>query len=940
MLERVHTRFNDAEEPSLAARPRSCPAERRTNSTARPVDGTKHLNLEPGTHSGESNPRPSKKQKRDNGLDANVQNAQGTPKGYSKNIAPTHASNRAYSIGNNSISQVKGWHGPKTNSGRSIGENPSKHEAEQVLKFRQSLPIWSKRPDIRHALRRGDCLLLIGETGSGKSTQVPQILYSEPWCKRQAVKLKDGVSGTKDIRVGGMIAVTQPRRIATQTLAKRVDHEMVLSSYHTIHNPVRVGYSVRFASNIPSGTKVKFMTEGTLLQEMIKDPYLKQYSAIVVDEIHERSVDVDLIAGFLRNILHGDKNGRGGIPLKIVVMSATLDLGGLDAFFAKPETRPDYQPGRNHGAVLAPHLQGDEEVKRAASTPYHPETRNRLDIISDKHKSDRRLSKMPLKLGPGSNESQKQAGSAVNRKHRRTGSAESSSSWSGISSAGDEAIQPQSLPVAADTTHEVALNVVSRDFNAHSDGIDTGVVIEYVEGRQYKVELIHEKEPQHDYLDAMLRKILHVHTNEPLPGDILAFLTGQEDISTLQSQLEHHGAQLAKGLPRIKVMPLYGSLPAQHQQEAFEKVKEKNTRKIVLATNIAETSVTVLGVRYVIDSGKAKVKQYRASLGMESLLVKPISRVSAIQRKGRAGREGPGKCWRLYTEDDYCRMEQDEPPEILRTDVVEAVLKMKARGVQDVFAFPLMDAPDVSAMRRALLQLIMLGALDESGTLTDAGRRISAFPLPAVYGKVLIEAATPETDCLLEAIDIVSYITAESDIFLQPKTEEERDDFDEYRKELQRREGDILTYLTTVQRYAAETSDLKDWCRKRHISISALKNAMAIRKQLQRICLSQELLKEAPPPDPQTFEPASPERAEVLIKVFLKAFATKTATLGQRGNYISTQGRHTIAIHPSSVLYGKKMEAIMFLDHVYTTKSYAKIVSAVQSNWIAEAMFA
>lgn len=724
-------------------------------------------------------------------------------------------------------------------------------EAQHILKTRQNLPIWKKFPEIRSALRQHDCLLLVGQTGSGKSTQVPQVLYTEPWCKRQLVKVQRGSEST-EIAVGGMIAVTEPRRIATQTLSRRVDHEMCLSPDNSQRNdPVRVGYAVRFASHMPHNTRIKFVTEGTLLQEMARDPALKQYSAVIVDEIHERSVDVDLLAGFLRNILHGDRSERGGVPLKVVVMSATLNMEELQTFFADPsKTRQD--------------------------TIAHVE--------------------------------------------------------SGTLPDGEDAKLPS--PATSNMTK--------------TDTTDTqaagGVSVVHVEGRTYDVELYHELEPQHDYLDAMLKKILYVHKSEPMPGDILAFLTGQEDIQALQSQLEQQALQFTKDMPRIKVLPLYGSLPAHEQQEAFEMVKERNTRKIVLATNIAETSVTVLGVRYVIDGGKAKVKQYRSSLGMDSLLVQPISKVSAIQRRGRAGREGPGKCWRLYTEADYMKLAQAELPEILRTDIVEAVLKMKSRGIDDIFAFPFMDLPDGNAMRRALIQLTMLGALDDSGKITDEGLRMARFPLPAVFGKVLMAAALPQADCLMEAIDVIAVITSESEPFLQPRMDGEREEMEELRKELSRQQGDILTYLTTLRRFAAETTDPRQWCRKRFISFSAMKNALAIRKQLIRICCAQKLFgEEAPGDDADSADltgTLAPERAEVLIKTFLKAFVAKTATLGPQGNYITTCGRHTIAIHPSSVLYGRKVEAIMFLDHVFTSKSYAKIVTAVQANWIAEAMFA
>ncbi|RFU30603.1 hypothetical protein B7463_g5753, partial [Scytalidium lignicola] len=717
--------------------------------------------------------------------------------------------------------------------------------ATDLLKLRKALPIWAKQADIRWSLRNHDVLLLVGETGSGKSTQVPQFLYTEPWCKKQKVKVKNAEGQEQEISVGGVIAVTEPRRVAATTLARRVAAEM--GSFFT--------------------------------------------SAVVVDEIHERSVDVDLIAGFLRQIVHSDNKARGGIPLKVIIMSATLDLGGLEAFFSKPEALPSYKPGNNSKGKFAAHLldeaNGDAKASESTSTSDNPS---------------------------------------------RPSSPDSFSSWSGFSSSESENKEEnkvaKSLPNGDSTSKK----------NPIPETVESGVDVQYIKGRQHKVDLFYTDGPVPDFLDSMFNTIMKINITEPLPGDILAFLPGQEHIELLQARLEDAAINLVKTVPRIKVLPLYGALPAAAQQASFEKVKEKFTRKIVLATNIAETSVTVSGVRHVVDCGKAKVKQYRPRLGMESLLAKPISRVSAIQRKGRAGREAPGKCYRLYTEEDYLKLDMDETPEILRSDVVEAVLKMKARGVDDVLSFPLMDSPDVVAMEKALLQLYVMGALDSNGKLSEMGRKIAAYPLPAAYGRVLIAAAEPEADCLVEAIDVISCLTADSEIFMQGKNDDEREDVEEYRKELIRREGDILTYLNTMQRYAAENTDRGEWCRKRLISTRAMKMAMDIRKQLRKVCHEQKLLPDLPPADPQPFDPISPERAESLLLAFLKAFATRTAILAPDGSYHTIQGKHAISIHPSSVLFNQKKEAIMFLENVFTAKNFAKKVSAVQANWILDVL--
>ncbi|KAI1334767.1 P-loop containing nucleoside triphosphate hydrolase protein [Xylariaceae sp. FL0016] len=670
-----------------------------------------------------------------------------------------------------------------------------------MLKIRKALPIWAHQDEIKAGLRKdNDVLVIVGETGSGKSTQTPQFLCDEPWAQRKKVKI-----GNDMIGVGGIIAITQPRRVAATTLAGRVAKEMGTPLGHSKEG--LVGYSVRFDHNVPKGTKVKFLTEGMLLQELLRDPNLRQYSAIIVDEIHERSVDVDLIAGFLKQILAGDKAGRGGVPLKVAIMSATADIDKIQGFF-KPE-----------------------------------------DVKSE-------------------------------------------------------------------------------------------VQLLRIKGRQFPVDIKHTDQPVPDIQEALLKKIFDIHLQEPLPGDILAFLTGQEEIEAAQRLIEERSATLASGVPKLAVFPLYGQLSMQAQRDAFLPAKTKLTRKVVLSTNIAETSVTVPGVRYVIDCGKAKVKEFRSRLGMESLLAKAISKSSAIQRTGRAGREGPGKCFRLYPLWVYDTVLPDaDLPEILRTDVLGAVLTLKARGINDIFSFPMMDFPDVEAAKAALVHLLILGALAEDGTITPIGRQLALFPVSAPYGRVLLAAAAPEADVLLEAIDVIACITSGENIFQQLQSEDAvREEVEETRKELYRREGDLLTYLTTMQRYASENADRMAWCRARRIHARNMKQALNIRRQLRGICVAQKLMAEQPPPDPQPFVPMSPERAELLLKCFLKGFATKTALLAPDSSYVTVQGKHVVAVHPSSAMHGQKKEAIMFLEHVFTQKNYAKKVSAVRADWIVQAL--
>lgn len=710
----------------------------------------------------------------------------------------------------------------KSATGRGASSKPIQAKGDpSLLPLRKALPIWQHQGAIREHLRKNDVLILVGETGSGKSTQVPQFLADEEWCRPRQVIMTLPNGRKEQRKVGGMIAVTQPRRVAATTLAHRVAREAGTPLQPSGTSGAKpgaaeglVGYSVRFDHNVPKGTKIKFLTEGMLLQELLHDPSLRQYSAVVVDEVHERGIDVDLLCGFLKQmLLSPDKPGRGGLPLKVVAMSATANIETLENFFSIP--------------------QDDRKAK------------------------------------------------------------------------------------------------------AESDGKAEQTL--KIEGRQFPVEIIHSPKPVPVLADEVVKTVFKIHCGEPLPGDILVFLYGQEPIEEIQRLIEEFAATLASDVPKIKALPLFGQLSMEAQHTAFRPLKGR-VRKVVLATNIAETSVTVPGVRYVIDTGKSKMKQYRASLGLESLLVDAISKSSAIQRAGRAGREAPGKCYRLYTEDVYKEMRDADLPEILRNNVREAALIMMARGVDDLLTFPLMDTPKISRMEKAMVQLNILGAIDDEGAITELGKKMARLPVAAPLGRVLLAAASPAYDCLLEVIDIISCISGGDDIFHQLQSEEAREEVEEYRRELRRREGDLMVYLTTMQMYTAENSDRTEWCKKRKINLRTMRQALNIRRQLRSLCVSEGMLTEKPPPDPQPFVPLSPEAAETITKCFMKGFCTSTAMLAPDLSYVTSQGKHVVAIHPSSSLHGQKKEAIMFLEHVFTQKSYAKKVAVIQSVWIPEVL--
>jgi ATP-dependent RNA helicase DHR2 len=701
--------------------------------------------------------------------------------------------------------------GQKTN-------NPLHNKKIKLLESRKKLPIWARQQDIKKALQENDVLVLSGETGSGKSTQLPQFLLESKWCTK-------------------CIAVTQPRRVAAISLARRVAEEMGTPLGNS--SPAsKVGYSVRFDDSTSPSTRIKYLTEGMLLQEMLRDSAMSQYSCIVVDEVHERSVNVDLLLGFLKGIVKG-VNKKRKTPLKVVVMSATADVDGIARFFNDPMP---------NGDVLGDDGVADEESGKSDAT-----------------------------------------------------------------------------------------DVQKKDAIAKSSAPSKPVSTCHVEGRQYPVKLSYLDRPTDDVLQTAFEKIFQIHCKEPMPGDILVFLTGQETIQSLQKLLEEYATNLTADYPKLLVLPLFAALPQHAQQRIFHSAPP-NTRKVILSTNIAETSVTVPGVRFVVDTGKAKIKQFRNKLALDSLLIKPISRSSADQRKGRAGREAPGQCYRLYTQEGYNSLEKNAIPEILRCDLSAAVLTMKARGVPDPLSFPFLTPPPRDAMEKALLQLLQLTALDDDGSISTTGKSIARLPLTPTLGRVILSSATSDPPCLRETIDIVACLSVEN-IFLNVETEETREQAADARGQLYRRSGDHMTLLAAVQAYAAENSDRKAWAERHLISHRAMQSVMDVRKQLRAQCLQAKLLPKGSTfadGDDEGVRAADEELTERILKAFLSGFATNIARLCPDGSYKTFVGNQTVAIHPSSVLFGRKVEALIYNEFVFTNKAYARGVSAIQLKWLED----
>ncbi|CAO3663683.1 unnamed protein product [Umbelopsis ramanniana] len=621
-------------------------------------------------------------------------------------------------------------------------EKDLQRRKQELFEFRKNLPVYTARDQIIKGVQENDTVVIVGETGSGKTTQIPQFL------------LECGIGSPGR----GAIAVTQPRRVAATSLAKRVSEEVGTTLGY------RVGYTVRFDDTSSQHTMIKYLTDGMLLRELLSDKLLLRYSVVMLDEAHERTLRTDMLFGMVKEIQQTRKEmvqrGEKGVcELKIVVMSATLDAEKFSEYF-------------------------------------------------------------------------------------------------------------------------------------------NGARIMYVSGRLFPVKVYNTIEPQSDYLDAALVTIFQIHMRRP-KGDILVFLTGQEEIETLTALLTDYAGQLPSNVQALLPCPLFAALPPAQQQKVFEPAPH-NTRKVVLATNIAETSITISGIRYVIDCGVAKVRGFNAKIGVESLLVHPISKSSARQRMGRAGREAAGFCYRLYTEPSFAGLEENTVPEIKRCNLAAAVLNLKAAGVDDVLGFDYMDRPSRTSLSRALEQLYSLGAINDKGTLTEEGKQMAEFPLDPVFSKVLIQSQ--QYECTSEVLSIISLLSVDSVFFTPP---DKRDNVAEAKKRFVHPDGDHLTLLNVLKSYWEVKGD-KEWCRENFINMRNIKIVLDVRNQLIQFCTRMGIVSST----------SAGNETDNILKSFLSGFFQNTALLQPDGTYKSVVGGQTISIHPGSSMFGKRVEAIMYNELV------------------------
>lgn len=622
-------------------------------------------------------------------------------------------------------------------------------DKRSIKEQRESLPVFMMKDQLIRAVNENQVLLVIGETGSGKTTQMTQYLAEAGYTSK------------------GKIGCTQPRRVAATSVAKRVAEEFGCRLGE------EVGYAIRFEDCTSPETVIKYMTDGMLLRECLIDENLTQYSVIILDEAHERTIHTDVLFGLMKDVV------RKRPDFRLLVTSATLDADKFSAYF-----------------------------------------------------------------------------------------------------------------------------------------FDCPILT--IPGRTYDVEILWRSEPESDYLDAALQTVMQIHLEQP-PGDILLFLTGEEEINTACEVLYNRMKSLGALIPELIILPVFGAQPSELQSRIFEP-PPPGKRKCVIATNIAEASITIDGIFYVVDPGFAKQMVYNPKNGMDSLIVAPISQASAKQRAGRAGRTGPGQCYRLYTEAAYRHeMLPTTVPEIQRTNLAMTVLTLKAMGINDLLGFDFMDPPPPATLITALEQLYNLGALDEEGLLTRLGRKMAEFPLEPPMSKALI--ASVDLGCSDEIITILAMLSAQN-IFYRPK--EKAAQADQKKAKFFQPEGDHLTLLAVYESWK-NAKFSPQWCHENFLQVRSLRRAQDVRKQLVAIM------------DRYKLDLVSAGKNYTRIcKAVTSGFFFHAARKDPQEGYKSVVEQQPVYIHPSSSLFQQQPDWVIYHELVLTTKEYMREVMAIDPKWLVE----
>lgn len=622
------------------------------------------------------------------------------------------------------------------------------------------LPIYDRKGDIILALRDSQVVIISGETGSGKTSQLPLICMEAGFAAR----------GKR-----GKIGITQPRRIAATSIAAYVANQ--------VKTPLGslVGYKVRFSDRDSAGTKIKFMTDGILLREIEHDRLLRQYDVVIIDEAHERSLNIDFLLGYLRTILAERPE------LRLIISSATINTGLFSRAFSS-----------------APVI--------TVSGRMYP-----VDVLY------------------------------------RSPDAE----------AGDE-----------------------DDNDAPAAGAD--------------------------YVEAAVRAVTDIVETMP-DGDVLVFMPTERDILEARDLLDK------KLNAYCAVLPLFGRMPLSEQQDIF---KSLDKQKIVIATNIAETSLTVPNIRYVVDTGLARVKRYDPAMRITRLPVEAISQASAMQRAGRSGRVQDGVCIRLYSEEDFLSRPAFTLPEIQRANLGQVILSMSNLRLGSIEDFPFLEPPPARAVSQGYASLVELGAIDEKKNLTDLGRDMAVLPLDPPLSRMIIEAKKEK--CLREMLIIASGLCV-TDMRVRPQ--EKKQEADAMHSRFTDPMSDFLFFLKlwdAVMGQRQSLSQLRKFCKPHFLSFTRMREWQDVHDQLSRIALGNGNRQD---------ERAKTVTFEQLHRCILAGFLSHIAKKTEDNDYQVAKGRKAF-LFPGSSLYKKKPDWIVSAEIVETSRVYARIAASIDPLWL------
>jgi ATP-dependent helicase HrpA len=644
------------------------------------------------------------------------------------------------------------------------------------------LPVSQKRDEIAKAISDNQVVVIAGETGSGKTTQLPKI----------CLELGRGIRGT--------IGHTQPRRLAARTVAQRIADEL--------HTPLgeAVGYTVRFTDQASDRTLIKLMTDGILLAEMQRDRRLLRYDTLILDEAHERSLNIDFLLGYLRELLPRRPD------LKVIVTSATIEPGRFAAHFGGAEHGSG--GGAEHGSG------GGAPIVEVSGRTYPVEIRYRpLEVIESQAETD----------------------------------------------------DPD------DPDHEVVRAEVRTTMRDQTEAI---------------VDAVRELEA------------------EP-PGDVLVFLSGEREIrdtaEALRATLKH-----------TEVLPLYARLPTAEQQRIFQ---PHTGRRVVLATNVAETSLTVPSIRYVVDPGTARISRYSRRTKVQRLPIEPISQASAAQRAGRSGRVAPGVCIRLYSADDFEARPRYTDPEILRTNLAAVILQMAALQLGDVENFPFLDPPDKRSVRDGVQLLQELGAFDQHGAITELGRRLAQLPLDPRIGRMIL--AADAEGCVREVLVLAAVLSI-------PDPRERPADREEAARQKHARfadeHSDFVSYLNLwhylgEQRKERSGNSFRRMCREEFLHYLRIREWQDLVGQLRSIARDLGILEAGEP------EPADPARVHAALTAGLLSHVGVRE--GETREYVGARNSKFV-LAPGSVLTRRPPRWIVVADLVETSRLYGRIAARIE----------